>query len=84
MMINGYASAKMRSQAERIFQALQDSGLRPDTVTFNTLISMYIRCRRRKQVSCNPLLSRDLLNVPSIFSPLVIYVFWSCADYNYR
>lgn len=50
MMINGYASAKMRSQAEMIFQALQDSGLRPDTVTFNTLISMYIRNRRRKQV----------------------------------
>jgi len=64
-MINGYASAKMRSQAERLFQTLQDSGLRPDSVTFNTLISMYIRCRRRKEVGYTSFGS--LLHVPTSF-----------------
>lgn len=55
MMISGYASAKMRSQAERMFQTMQDCGLRPDAVTFNTLISMYIKSRKRKQVDSKSL-----------------------------
>jgi pentatricopeptide repeat protein len=52
MLINGYASAKMINEAERLFQVLQESGRQPDTVTYNTLISMYIRFQRRNQVKC--------------------------------
>jgi pentatricopeptide repeat protein len=50
-LINGYASAKMVAEAERLFHGLQrGSGLCPNTVTFNILIKMYINTQRRSQV----------------------------------
>jgi pentatricopeptide repeat protein len=50
-LINGYASAKMVAEAERLFHGLQrGSGLCPNTVTFNILIKMYINTQRRNQV----------------------------------
>jgi pentatricopeptide repeat protein len=49
-LINGYASAKMVAEAERLFHGLQrGSGLCPNTVTFNILIKMYINTQRRSQ-----------------------------------
>lgn len=50
MLIHGYASAKNLKEAERLLHGLENSGLRPDTVTFNTLISMYIKSGQRIQV----------------------------------